>query len=307
MLPAQAVGFAVAQYGLTSTAQMLSLGMSREAIRWYAKIGDLLPERRGVWRLAGTPDLPEQPVMAAILAAGPDAAAAGWTAGALLGMPKAGLAVPVCLTATRQLRMAGVEYHRPATVVLDRDLTVRRNIPTTGAARALCDNVRFMDASLVQPWVDHAIRKRLETPATLDETCSRFERVGARKIEIVRAAIERIVPGQEKTDDDWEVEALRVIAAAGLPQPVVQLKITIRGRQFTIDLAWPSRRLGVELKGFNPHGGRAAFDYDNNIKENAFRSIGWTVYAYTTVAPWDLMLNDITPHLLRTMPSPATP
>ena len=300
MLPADAVGFAVAQYGLISTAQFRTCGLGTDAVRWLAERCEIIHERENVWRVAGSPQLPEQPVMAAILAAGEGSYAARWTAAGLLGLPKSGLTVPVHLTNSRKLRMSGVDYRRPPTMLLPRDLTVRRNIPTTGAARALCDNVRFMDASLVQPWVDHAIRSRLETPATLDETCSRFEQVGARKIEVVRAAIDRIVPGQEKTDQDWEVEALRVIAAAGLPLPVVQLKVTIRGRQFTIDLAWPSRRLGVELKGFNPHGGRAAFDYDNNIKENAFRSISWTVYAYTTVAPWELMLRDITPHLMAT-------
>lgn len=305
MLPAEAVGFAVAQYGLLSTAQMHACGLSDDSIAWLSKIGAVNAYRKGVWMIAGTPALPEQPAMAAVLAAGSGAHAAGWTAGGLLGMPKAGLTTSVQMTGQRRVRLDGVQYLRPPTPLLARDLAVRRNIPTTGASRTICDNVRFMDASLVQPWVDHSLRRRLATAETLDETCTRFEAVGARKIAVVRAAIDRIVAGQEKTDEDWEIEALRVIAKAGLPRPVVQLKVTIRGRVFTIDLAWPSFRIGVELKGFDSHGRRADFDYDNNIKENAFRSIRWSVYTYTTAAPWDLMLRDITPHLIATSPLPT--
>ena len=76
MLPAEAVGFAVAQYGLISTAQLHASGLSNDSIRWLSSVRELLPERRHVWRTAGTPDMPEQPLMAALLAAGAGATAA---------------------------------------------------------------------------------------------------------------------------------------------------------------------------------------------------------------------------------------
>ena len=304
MLPAEAVGFAVAQYGLISTAQLHAIGLSNDSIAWLSSVGALLPERRHVWRIPGTPDMPEQPLLAALLAAGTGAHAATWTAAGVLGLPKSGLTVPVALTSMRKIRMKDVVYHRPATVLLERDLTVRRGLRTTTAARTICDSSRVMDESLIQPWVDDAVRRRLVTPAALDETCGRFEEVRARKIEVVRAAIERIVPGQEKTDNDFELEALREIAKAKLPPPVLQLKVTIDGRVYVIDIAWPSRKVGVELKGFHPHGSRAQWDYDNNVKENAFRRIGWTVYTYTSIRPWDLMIRDLTPHLLPTSTRP---
>ena len=305
MLPAEAVGFAVAQYGLISTAQMHECGISDDSIGWFSETKQILGYRRGVWRLPGTPDLPEQPVMAALLAAGAGSYAGGWTAAALLNFPKSGLTKDVMLTAARRIRLEGVRYLRPPTVLLERDLAIRRNIATTDAARTICDGVRVADASLVQPWVDHSLRRHLATAEVLDETCRRFEEVGARKIEVVRSAISRIVPGQEKTDNDFEVEALRAIVAAKLPLPVVQFSVTIRGRVFTVDLAWPSRRLGVELKGFDPHGRRGAFDYDNNVRENAFRSIRWTVYTYTTAASFDLMIADLSRHLSVSTTPPA--
>ena len=133
-----------------------------------------------------------------------------------MNFPKSGLTNDVMLTAARGIRLEGVRYLRPPTVLLERDLAIRRNIATTDAARTICDGVRVAEASLVQPWVDHSLRRHLATAEVLDETCRRFEEVGARKIEVVRSAISRIVPGQEKTDNDFEVEALRAIVAAKL-------------------------------------------------------------------------------------------
>ena len=305
MLPAEAVGFAVAQYGLTSTAQLHASGLSNDSIAWLSSIGELIAERRHVWRIAGTPDLPEQPLMAALLAAGSGAHSSTWSAGAVLGLPKTGFTVPVYLTSMQKVRMKDVVYHRPSVALLERDVTIRRGLRTTTAARTICDSVRTVDGSLIQPWVDDVIRRRLTTVETLDETCARFEALRARKIELVRAAIERIIPGQEKTDNDFELEALREIAKANLPLPFLQFQVTIDGRVYVIDLAWPRYKLGVELKGFHPHGGRAQWDYDTNIKENAFRRIGWAVYAYTSIRPWDLMIRDITRHLVPTRTRPA--
>jgi hypothetical protein len=78
---------AASQHGMVAWVQLRSAGISRSAIRHRLQRGTLCPVTPGVLRLAGTPASPEQELMAAVLDAGPTAAASHEAAACLWELP----------------------------------------------------------------------------------------------------------------------------------------------------------------------------------------------------------------------------
>lgn len=74
---------------------------------------------------------------------------------------------------------------------------------------------------------------------------------------------------------------LRVLVAAGLPAPVQQYRCRVGGRSFRIDLAYPERRLAMELDGWEFHRTRTAFD-DDRARANPLIAAGWTLVRFTS-------------------------
>jgi very-short-patch-repair endonuclease len=71
-----------------------------------------------------------------------------------------------------------------------------------------------------------------------------------------------------------------VLVAGGLPRPVTQFEVRDRDGVFVarLDLAYPSRRLGIEYEG-DHHRGRGVFQQDLR-RLNALRACGWTVLRF---------------------------
>jgi very-short-patch-repair endonuclease len=74
------------------------------------------------------------------------------------------------------------------------------------------------------------------------------------------------------------------IRQTGLPEPETEYQFMVR-RKFRFDIAWPSRRIAVEVDGGTWSGGRhvQGRGYENDcIKINAATEQGWRVFRYTT-------------------------
>lgn len=278
MFPRQLDGIAVAQLGLISTAQSNELGYDEDALRWFRKVGVLRHYRRGVDLLAGVPPFPEHPALAACLAGGQDVMAASWTGVALSGLPGSSLAIPeIHITGPKRVRLTGVTYHEPPGILLPS--TVRRNVPTLDVAQLIASMGGTAHADLVQQMVDHALRYRLCTILELRAAVEELERSGRRRLSDVRAAVERYVPGQEKTDSDLEVRALREITEAGFVPPVLQFRLVLPEGIVEIDICWPPVRVAVEVKGSRLYRQVAKWIRDDE-KANLFAKYGWRGFSF---------------------------
>jgi very-short-patch-repair endonuclease len=89
------------------------------------------------------------------------------------------------------------------------------------------------------------------------------------------------VPGYDPGDSDFESRVLRVIVANGFPPPAQQYRVRIGGRTIRIDLAYPDRKLAIELDGCEFHHTRSAFD-DDRSRANLLVAHGWTLIRFTS-------------------------
>ena len=78
-----------------------------------------------------------------------------------------------------------------------------------------------------------------------------------------------------------EADLVAVLAAAGVERPVTQFELRDGGRLVArIDLAWPARRVALELDGYRYHADARTFVSDRE-RGNRIVSMGWTLLRTT--------------------------
>jgi hypothetical protein len=131
--------------------------------------------------------------------------------------------------------------------------------------------------------IDDALRRQLLTIDGLRATVARLAGPGRRRLRVVRSALVERLPGYDPGDSNLEVQALRALAAAGLPAPVQQHRILVGGRLRRIDLAYPDELVAIELDGWTWHGNIDAFHADRATR-NELTARGWAVLQITADA-----------------------
>src|SRR5688572_12591819 len=100
------------QHGLVTRRQAEGAGLASATLQRWVDGNRLEPVHSGVYRLAGAPRTWEQAVLAAVLAAGPGAAASHRTAGVLWGLLDDDDSVEVSVPWPRNSIIPGVTVHR---------------------------------------------------------------------------------------------------------------------------------------------------------------------------------------------------
>ncbi len=93
--------------GLVTHDQLVAAGISRNEIKHRAKIGSLIREHKGVYRVGHAAPSPEATYLAAVLAAGDGAVPSGRAAAWLLGLIK-GEPPQAEVTTRKERRIEGV-------------------------------------------------------------------------------------------------------------------------------------------------------------------------------------------------------
>jgi len=105
---------------------------------------------------------------------------------------------------------------------------------------------------------------------------------GRRGVGRLRALLEEYRRGDEVPDSVLESLAVELTKAVG-HEPQLHYSVLDGGRHVAeVDLAWPERRVCVELDGWETHRTRAAFVGDR-VRDRALARLGWTILRY----PWD--------------------
>jgi very-short-patch-repair endonuclease len=73
---------------------------------------------------------------------------------------------------------------------------------------------------------------------------------------------------------------MRFLRHERLPRPVSQYPITLDGRNFILDFAYPDRRLAIEADGYRWHASRERFERDRD-KGNELILAGWRLLRIT--------------------------
>ena len=272
---------ACSQGNVITAAQLGAAGVSRYQRRQLVDDGLLQVARRGIYVMAGTRRGWPTSLWCGVLSAGPSAvvyrrSAAGWW-----GMDgvEPGV-VEVALPAGHQSR--GLDVHRVPSLVAS-DLTVHLNLPITTVERTLGDLSVVVSTSVLERSVEWALRHGHVLVGDLERLADRCPRLGARRLLEVLAARP---DGAPATESDAETLFVQLTRRSGLPDPVRQYPLRLRGRLVRLDFAWPAVRLAVEIDGAAVHG-PDALPADLR-RQNCVILDGWMILRY----PWSAVAHD---------------
>ena len=259
---------AARQDDLVATWQLLSAGLSADAIRHAALAGRWRAIHDGVHAVAHAPLTSRQRLRAATLTAPATVLSHG---SAALHQGLAVVPAPGVVVVTRQ---GSGGPRRTGPLVVHRSLLIReewaswQGIPATTVARTLLDLAPRLHPDRLAKAMRDAIRLGIVTPAQLLAAADRHR--GRRGVATYRRlAADYSALRLDRTRSDAEARALEVLAAAGVPMP--EVNAVVAGLE--ADLVWREQRLIVEIDGPAYH--RLA-DADRR-RDRRWREAGYSV------------------------------
>ncbi len=262
---------AARQHGVVARQQLLSLGLSRQAIGVRRERRQLHPLHRGVYAVGYATVTRHGRWMAATLAGGPGTVLSHRSAAAVWGiLPYDG--VPEITTERRLLTREGLTLHS-ADIPLD-ERTHDDGIPVTTVPRTLLDLAAVVPPRRLERALHEAEVLRLADALSLPDLLARHP--GRRRAAALRALLADAALGATVTRQELEHDFATLVAGAGLPRPVTN--VLVEGHE--VDAVWREHRLIVELDGRAVHGTRRAFEADR-ARDRALTIAGWRVVRIT--------------------------
>lgn len=270
------------QLGLISRAQAFELGLSSAAIQRRRKSKKWESVCPSVYRLNGAPASDHQRILGVCLSLGPHAFASHATAAHLWGLDGFARAMPRPLEVSVPhgiiRRIRGVTVHQRRDLVLEGPARFGE-IPTTSLERTLIDLATTLEAAQLERTFDSAWRKVPELPKTLAAVLEALGTEGRKGIHLIEALVRSHQP--RPTDSAHEVDVLRALRKARLPEPTLQHLIRDgRGPIARGDFAWVDQKVVLFADGWAFHHDRAAFDRDREQRERLAAN-GWTPVVVT--------------------------
>lgn len=251
--------------------QLRAAGLSASTIGRWEREGRIIRLHRGTYAVGHVARVAEAHLLAAVLAAGPDAT--------LVDRPAAGLhglltdnrrCVEVATPRAGGRGHAGVVAHR-RTLRPD-EITAVRGIPVTTVERTLLDIAATGRRGDLARALERAEELRVLDLRKLRAQIARS--TGQRGVARLRAAVDALEPEDpRKIRSRFERGVLRIIETQGLPRPQVNLWL----HEWEVDLHWPDLGLVVELDGWASHRTRAQFERDHE------RDLGLALLGYRVV------------------------
>jgi hypothetical protein len=263
-----------ARFGLTTTSDLVSRGLSTSAISKRVARGALYRRYPGVYSYGPGELSPEAQAMAAVLAAGLGAVLGVLSAAKLWRTSRFPDPIPHVLVPRRHRPVEGIVIHH--CLGLDPlDVTVYRDIPVTTVARMLVDLSDVLTAhQLANVIYEAAYRKRFN----LEATRRAMQRANGRhNLHVLAKAIDLYLSGSAGTRSRLEDTFLSLLQSAGIAEPLVNTHL--EGEE--VDCHWPDRMLVVEVDG--PGHERPAARQSDALKDRKLRAAGHTVLRFADV------------------------
>jgi hypothetical protein len=264
------VRLAAQQRFLVARGQIVDAGFSGALIQKRVAEGRWLRREHGVYQIDMRPQKWIDRVVAAILAAGPEALASHRTAMKLWDLD--GLSrVPVELTVPfGHLPVPeDVIVHRTRRV---RDVDVVDGIAVTSPPRTLLDCAAVVPASVLVKALDSAIRLKI---TTVEEMAHFVAERGGRGVKGTRKLSDVVSDYTSDTSTSSPAESLALfyLRRGGIPEPVSQYEFITRSGPRRPDFYWPMAKKAVEVDGLETHSSAAALD-DDLERQNDLLDLG---------------------------------
>jgi Transcriptional regulator, AbiEi antitoxin len=271
-----------AQYGVTTSDQLLALGLSRRSITRAQQHGVLIRVLPGLYRLAGYEWTFEARAMAAHLHCGPRSFLDGVTAGAFLGlrsMPRDRTRlsmdgrvtvriVPPSLKVTASTPGCAEQVVHPSGLRIAHPLHMLRTLASEF-------NFHRFERAAEDAW-----HLGLVSPLQAAEYLGRIRRPGLAGVATLDRWLCTALPQRRASQSGLELDALAAIRLAGLPEPVRQQPLTLLTRELIhLDIAWPNVCFAVEPGHSWWHGGNVRMAADHE-RDRACGEVGWHVVRF---------------------------
>lgn len=264
---------AARRHGVLTVDDARACGISDRTLRARAAAEGWERLHRGVWAVPGAPGGPLRECAAALAAAGSQALLARRTAGWLWDLRAPAVRPELLLPGeAAPVRRPGLVVIRSMSLAPE-DLGVHAGLRVTTPARTLADLAAVCSQDRLLEMVVRARQRELvETPDLAAQVATMRRAPGIHRL---RAAVE-LLDG-ERVDSLLERDVRRGIRASGLPAPAgAPLWLGSGPGRVQIDIAWPERRVGVEVDGFAYH--RTADDLArDHRKANVAAAAGWVL------------------------------
>lgn len=272
---------AASQYGLLTSDDLHGLSVTTKRRAALVALGVLRRERRGLYVFGALDGRWEQELMRACLAGTRRGVVSHRSAQRLWDLRPWETIVEVTVRGGNSPTVDGAVVHRSWDLE-PVDITWVEGLPVTSVPRTLCDAGVHHRKEEVARMVSAAIGRDLVTLGDLRAFRARVGRHGRTGVGVLDAVLETMSSEVDKTQSPKEADLLRLLTAHGLPDPVAQLPVVVRGERFRLDLAYPQSRVALEYDGFVEHISPAQFDRDR-YRQNLLLLDGWLVLRFSRV------------------------
>jgi very-short-patch-repair endonuclease len=259
------------QHGLVARWQLLAegLGLGRGLIEARVERGQLHVVHRGVYAVGCRPSSPHSRWMAAVLACGSHAVLSHRSAGQLWGILPQASHPPEVTRPTASRHREQITVHRGS--IRADEIGIELGIPVTSVPRTVLDLAAMLSRRQVERgWHEievQGLTDRLSLPDLLERYPRRSGAV------VLRELLASSEP-TGVTQNDLEELFATFLDAHGLPRPLFNGTLPVRGRLLRPDCMWREERLLVELDGRAVHGTDRAFEGDRQ-RDRILLAEGW--------------------------------
>lgn len=276
---------ASANHGVVTHTDIAACGIRRAEQDHLVALGVLRRVHRGVYACPGTQLSSWGEAMALSRACGANAVLSHSTAAAIHSFP---LVPPspwpeITVVGTRHPRPERAAVHRVARLA-PADVEMRSGVAVTRAARTLVDIAARFKVEDLGRLVDEGVIARLWTIEALEHA---IRRTGGRGKPGVANLTTLVASRREEPswDSHLERKVCRILGPFGPFQ--VHYQLVLDGSLLILDIAWPDRKVAVEVDGFSVHGtSRTKFDRDRR-HGNLLAAHGWRVARVTSAMTAD--------------------
>jgi hypothetical protein len=230
-----------------TTAQARANGLTKDALRWAVRGGDIQRIERGVYVKSREPVTAMEYALAILILTGGTASRS--LAGILHGLDSVTLSPPfVACAAQPRVNRPEVEVRR---IRADRVVNVR-GYSCCSALQTLLDLAALMTDIEWEQALESILRKKLLTISDIQATLPELSRARTPGVNRIRRVLTFRPPDAPPTGSVLETMAVQLIRSdSSLPTPTRQVEVRNRWDEFVayVDLAFPEYGVFLELDG----------------------------------------------------------
>jgi very-short-patch-repair endonuclease len=238
------------------------LGITRNRLGALAAAGVIERVLPDTYRMTAVRRSNQQSLRAALLWAGPEAAAAGMSAGEQYGFEGVQVRKPeIVIAGQSRIRSDSVVVHH----VTQRDhvmIRTHHGVRVTGPEATLVALAHSLDPEAFEIACEDARRRRLTSVSALRAYLTRFAVVGRPGVSKLRHLLDEIDPVYAARST-LEVKTRRLLVAAGLTDFVREFPLAWKGRTYLFDFAFAHERTILETNGRRWHDDPTDYEHDN--------------------------------------------